>query len=180
MITRDQLLAIMPTARQRADQWLAPLNGAMAEFQINTPLRQAAFLSQVAHESGELRYVRELASGAAYDTGRLAARLGNTPEADGDGQRYKGRGPIQLTGRRNYLLAGFALGLDLLAQPELVEKPDVGARTSAWFWWNNGLNELADRRDFRTITRRINGGFNHYEQRLDYYERAQRALGIGA
>lgn len=86
-ITLDQLRAIMPFAGKRAQIFLQPLNAAMEEFGINTPARQTAFLAQIAHESGSLRYTRELASGAAYDTGRLAERLGNTPEDDGDGER---------------------------------------------------------------------------------------------
>jgi len=107
----QQLQTIMPAAK-RALLFLDPLNAAMAEFSINTPARQAMFLAQVGHESGQLNFLKELASGAAYDTGKLAARLGNTPEADGDGQRYKGRGLIQITGTRNYLLCLIALDVD--------------------------------------------------------------------
>lgn len=174
MITQAQLVAIMPYATRRAEVFLDPINAAMAEFGITTNKRMAAFLAQIAHESGELRYVRELASGAAYDIGRLAVDLGNTPEADGDGQRYKGRGLIQITGRANYKRCGTALGLDLLAHPELLEQPDNACRSAAWFWQTKGLNELADSGDFRKITRRINGGYNGMDDRLKYYARAQK------
>lgn len=175
-ITLQQLQKIMPYAGKRAGTYLEPLNAAMCEFGIDTPMRQAAFLAQLAHESGSLRYVRELASGDAYDTGRLAQRLGNTPEADGDGQRYKGRGLIQITGTDNYRDCGLALGIDLLAHPELLEQPDLACRSAGWFWQSRGLNPLADVGAFRAITRVINGGFNGYDDRLAYYERAKAVL----
>lgn len=167
----------MPYAGKRAALFLAPLNGAMREFDITTTKRQAAFLAQIAHESGSLRYVRELASGEAYDTGRLAGRLGNTPEADGDGQRYRGRGLIQITGHDNYLRCGLALDVDLLAEPELLERPDLACRSAAWFWHNHGLNELADRGEFTRITKRINGGLNGQAERLSFYVTALKVLG---
>ena len=124
-ITEQQLRQIMPLARGRAAVFLPHLNAAMARRGIDTPRRIAAFLAQIGHESGQLLYVRELASGAAYDTGRLAAQLGNTPAADGDGQRYKGRGLIQITGRSNYRSCSLALFGDerLLERPELLEQP---------------------------------------------------------
>lgn len=177
-VTSEQLLKIMPLAAKRAPLFLDPLNDAMQEFEINTGRRACAFLAQIAHESGELRYVRELASGEAYDTGSLAINLGNTPEADGDGQKYKGRGLIQVTGRSNYKLCGAALGLDLLDQPELLEQPENACRSAAWFWQSNGLNQLADVNDFRKITRRINGGYNGIDERLKYHARALLALGL--
>jgi putative chitinase len=178
IVTSEQLLKIMPMAAKRVPLFLDPLNAAMEEFQINTGRRVTAFLAQIAHESGELRYVRELASGEAYDTGRLAANLGNTPEKDGDGQRYKGRGLIQITGRTNYKLCGAALGLDLIRHPELLEEPVNACRSAAWFWKSNGLNELADRAEFRKITRRINGGYNGIDERLKYHARALITLDV--
>ena len=178
-ITLDQLRAIMPHAGARADAFLGPLNRAMAEFGIDTPVRQAAFLAQIAHESGSLRYVRELASGEAYDTGRLAERLGNTPEDDDDGRRYKGRGLMQITGTDNYRACSLALFGDaqtLLDHPELLELPENAARSAGWFWLSRHLNEHADRGDFGRITRIINGGLNGYADRLANYERAQKVL----
>ena len=180
MITRDQLIAIMPHAKKRADLWLDPLNVAMVEFGIDTQRRVTAFLAQIAHESGELRYTVEIADGSAYDTGRLAARLGNTPEPDGDGQRFKGRGLIQITGAANYRQASIALYGDpmvLLRNPEMLEEPYAAARSAAWFWWSNGLNVLADcPNSFQTITRKINGGLNGYAERVSYCESARRAI----
>lgn len=176
MITVDELKEIMPYAGKRAELFIGPLNDAMQEFEINTNVREAAFLAQIAHESGSLKYVKELASGEAYDVGKLAERLGNTPEDDDDGERYKGRGLIQITGRSNYLQCGEALGLDLIAQPELLETPANACRSAAWFWQSRNLNELADKGDFKLITKRINGGYNGYQDRLSYYDRAQRVL----
>lgn len=178
MITASELRQIMPLVGTRADEFAAPLNRAMAEFEINNPLREAAFLAQVAHESGEFRWLRELASGAAYDTGELAKRLGNTPEADGDGQLYKGRGPIQITGKSNYRDCGLALGLDLLGHPELLEQPGPGCRAAGWFWSVKKLNALADQENFLLITKRINGGTNGWADRLKYYERAKKLFSL--
>ncbi len=179
IISIDVLRQIMPLIGARAEAFVQPLNDSMEIFEINTPLRQAAFLAQLAHESGEFRYMRELASGEAYDTGPLAKRLGNTPEADGDGQKYKGRGPIQITGHDNYYRCSMAIYGDdrLLDQPELLEQPFDGCMAAAWFWSSNGLNELADQQEFRTITKRINGGYNGYAEREMYYKRALEVLG---
>ncbi len=178
-LTLDQLRQIMPYAGKRAEVFLDPLNRAMAEFGIDTPLRQAAFLAQLAHESGSLRYVRELASGEAYDTGRLAARLGNTPEDDGDGERYRGRGLIQITGTDNYRACSVALfgyGQHLLDHPELLEQPELAARSAGWFWQSRKLNALADENDVVGVTRRINGGTNGLSDRMANYTRALEVL----
>ncbi len=171
MITLQELTAIIPHSGKRAELFLDPLNSAMEEFEINSPERQAAFLAQIAHESGSLRYVRELADGAAYN---FRQDLGNTEP--GDGPKYKGRGLIQITGRSNYLDCGSTLGVDLVGSPELLEGPVLACRSAAWFWKTHGLNELADRGDFKLITKRINGGYNGYQDRLAYYERAQQVL----
>ncbi|WP_338678903.1 glycoside hydrolase family 19 protein [Janthinobacterium sp. TB1-E2] len=170
-ITLEQLLSIMPLARLRAAAFLAPLNAAMVEFGITTPARQASFLSQVGHESGQLRYVRELASGQAYE-GR--ADLGNTQR--GDGVRFRGRGLLQVTGRANYAACGKALGLDLLAQPELLEQTVNACRSAGWFWQTRGLNALADAGDQERVTRRINGGVNGLAERLALYREARKVL----
>lgn len=173
-LTAAQLKAIMPTlTEERLKQFLDPLNRAMTEHQINTPRRRAAFLAQLAHESGELKYMEEIASGEMYE-GRKD--LGNTQP--GDGKRYKGRGPIQLTGRFNYRKAGEALKLDLEGNPEEAAKPEVGCRVAGWFWSTRKLNELADKNDFKEITRRINGGYNGLANREKYYQQASKVLGV--
>ncbi|KPC00341.1 Chitinase [Pseudomonas amygdali pv. lachrymans] len=123
--------------------------------------------------------MRELGGSAylsKYDTGKLAERLGNTPEADGDGQFYRGRGLIQVTGRANYEECGEALGLDLINHPELLELPQHAAMSAAWFWHRAALNTLADKREFVTITRRINGGTNGLADRQALYARALEVL----
>ena len=170
-VTLAQLLAIMPLARARAAAFLDPLNAAMLEFGITTPARQASFLSQVGHESGQLRYVRELASGQAYE-GR--ADLGNTQR--GDGVRFRGRGLLQVTGRANYAACGKALGLDLLAKPELLEQTVNACRSAGCFWLAHGLNALADAGDQVKVTRRVNGGTNGLAERLAMFAVAQRVL----
>ncbi|MFY0582219.1 LysM peptidoglycan-binding domain-containing protein [Cystobacter fuscus] len=171
-VSLAQLRRIMPNLSQaKAEQYLPHLNKAMAEAGINTPKRRAAFLAQLAHESGEFRYMEEIASGAAYEGRR---DLGNTQP--GDGVRFKGRGPIQLTGRSNYRAAGQALGIDLENNPKRAADPDVGFRTAAWFWNSRNLNQYADAGNFREVTRRINGGYNGMASREAYYQRALDVL----
>lgn len=175
----DLLQAATGCTAARAAIWALPLTAAMNEFEIDTRLRRAAFLAMVAHESGLFRYTHELGSDsylARYDTGRLAARLGNTPEADGDGQRYKGRGPIQITGHDNYAKCGEALGLPLLEHPELLEDPMNGARAAGWFWADKDLNALADRGRFDLVTQRVNGGMNGWDDRRALYALALKVL----
>ncbi|MFT3879398.1 MAG: phosphodiester glycosidase family protein [Gemmatales bacterium] len=173
-LTLKQLQAIMPHLPvAKAKLFLGPLNRTMTEHEINTPLRRAAFLAQLAHESGELRYMEEIASGEAYE-GR--ASLGNTEP--GDGKRYKGRGPIQLTGRYNYRQAGKDMGLDLEEHPEKATDPETGCRIAGWFWNTRKLNALADAGDFTAITRKINGGLNGQAQRLLYYRKAKDVFSV--
>ncbi|AKJ03288.1 putative chitinase [Archangium gephyra] len=174
-LSMAQLCTIMPRLKpDKAAQYLPFLNAAMNEAEINTSLRRAAFLAQLAHESAQLRFFEELASGEAYEGRR---DLGNTQK--GDGVRYKGRGPIQLTGRNNYRKAGLALGLDLEGFPQRAADPDVGFRVAGWFWKSNGLNPLADAGCFDAITRRINGGYNGKADRDAHYRGALQVLGDG-
>jgi predicted chitinase len=183
MLTVDQLRRIMPNlATAKAESLLPHLNAAMAEFGIDTLLRTAAFAAQLAHESGEFRWMEEIwgptSAQKRYEPQTdLSKRLGNS-EA-GDGLRFKGRGPIQLTGRANYSRFGNLLGLDLIGSPAQAAAPGVAFRIAALFWKNRGLNEFAEAGDFREVTRRINGGFNGLEDRLKYYERATSVLAIG-
>lgn len=178
-ITQQQLQQILPNAGQTAGVFVPVLNTAMVRFQIVGTKRTAAFIAQIGHESGQFRYVRELGNDqylSKYDTGSLAKRLGNTPEADGDGQKYRGRGLIQITGRANYMMCGEALALDLINHPELLEKPQHACMSAAWFWASRGLNTLADAGQFDTITRRINGGQNGAADRQALYARALKVL----
>lgn len=171
-VTLDQLRRSMPgLSAERAQQMLPHLNAAMREANINTPARKAAFLAQLGHESGSLRYMEEIASGRAYEGRR---DLGNTQP--GDGVRFKGRGPIQITGRANYAAASRDLGIDLVNNPQLAATPEVGFRLAAWYWNKHDLNRYADSGNFDTITKRINGGYNGKADRDRRYRLAQQAL----
>ncbi|MDP9151424.1 MAG: hypothetical protein M3O36_15990 [Myxococcota bacterium] len=173
-VSSEQLHAIMPSlSHDLTVAYLPLLNAAMLEAKITTPLRQAAFLAQLAHESGELRAFHEFHTGDQYE-GRKD--IGNTQP--GDGRRFKGRGPIQVTGRATYRAAGSALGLPLEDQPELVATPEVGFRVAGWFWTAKHLDHLADARDFDGITHRVNGGFRGKASRDHYYGVAKRVLGV--
>lgn len=108
-----------------------------------------------------------------------AGRLGNGPESSGDGWRYRGRGPIQVTGRANYRDLGARLGLDLEARPELLEQPLQGARSAACFWSRHALSTFAERGDFDAITCAINGpAMAGSAERRAYWQRAQQVLGV--
>ncbi len=174
-ITEQQLLRILPNAGRQAGVFVPVLNTAMSRFAIVTPQRITAFIAQVGHESGQLRYVREIWGPTAQQVGYEGrADLGNTVK--GDGPKYRGRGLIQITGRANYAACGEALGLDLINQPELLEQPQHAAMSAAWFWSMKGLNTLADKGEFVKITRRINGGVNGLEDRQKLYVQAQKVL----
>lgn len=167
-ITKDQLSKIYVEANpKKIDLFLEPLNRTMEEFEINTPQRIRMFLAQIGHESGQLNYVRELSSGANYEN---RIDLGNTNS--GDGIKFLGRGLIQITGRKNYVLCGLSLDLPLLDNPELLEMPQNACRSAGWFWQNENLNSLCDLGKFEELTRRINGGLNGYADRYKLYQRA--------
>jgi putative chitinase len=184
-----------------APQWLEPLNAAMLRFDINTPQRIAAFVGQCAHESANFTTLTENLNYKAeslvrvwprhFPTPEVAAqyhrqpekianrayanRMGNGPEASGDGWKYRGRGLIQLTGKDNYRLASDALSVDLVATPDLVTQPDMAALTAAWFWNKNNLNALADAGNNELISKRINGGTHGMDDRL---QRTSTALAL--
>lgn len=185
MLTTEQLQAIMPQLPAAKRAALFPfLSAAVTEFAIDSPARTAAFLAQLAHESAQFRFMEEIwgptAAQQRYEPqSTLATTLGNTDT--GDGFRFKGRGPIQITGRSNYRRFGDLLGLNLIADPASAAKPDVAFRIAALFWSKKGLNELADQVSpaaFREITRRINGGFNGLPERERFYETAKTVLGV--
>lgn len=178
-MTLDQLSQIFPHAGAMARTFISPLNAVMDEFEINTPLRAAAFLAQIGHESGQLRYVCELADGKGYE-GRKD--LGNTEV--GDGPRFKGRGLIQITGRANYTEIAHDLGIDCVNHPELLEQPTNAVRVSAWYWIKHGLNALADKDDQIGISGMINCGratvpqsrINGLAERLAFAKKAKEVL----
>jgi putative chitinase len=185
MLTTEQLQAIMPLLPAAKRATLFPfLTAAVNEFGIDQPARTAAFLAQLAHESAQFRFMEEIwgptAAQRRYEPpGKLAGDLGNTDA--GDGRRFKGRGPIQITGRANYRRFGDLLGLDLVSGPEQAALPDVAFRIAGLYWSKKGLNELADRvtaEAFREITRRINGGFNGLAERERFYETAKAVLSV--
>lgn len=208
MIALDQLKSIMPKAGSAAEKFLQPLNDAMARFAINTPAREAAFLAQLAHESGQLKTLVEnlnygapglIAIFSRYFTPDLAKsyerqpakianrvyanRIGNGNEASGDGWRYRGRGPIQLTGRANYRACGTAIGVDIEANPDLVQEPVAGALAAAWFWSVNKLNALADANTAKSceaISAKVNGKHPAHglSERLAFWKSGCVALGM--
>ena len=170
-LTLPELQAIMSRAGAKAETYLEPLNQTMCVYEISSRLRKSAFLAQLAHESGELRYMAEIASGAAYE-GRID--LGNTHK--GDGVRFKGRGLIQVTGRANYESCAASLGMSLTGFEAYVMTPEGAAMSAGWFWNSRMLNALADSKDFIRITKKINGGTNGLSERQAYYRKALEAL----
>lgn len=182
-MTPAELAACLDCPLARAKRWAEPLTQAMVACGITTPARITAFVAQIGHESGRLRYVREIWGPTKAQRGYEGrADLGNTQP--GDGFRYRGRGLIQVTGRANYRVIGQALGADFEAQPELLEQPDYAALSAAHFWSSHGLNELADAGDFEGISDVINigrktkkvGDANGYAERLAIYQRARHIL----
>jgi putative chitinase len=208
VITTAQLVAAMPALPwTRAVAWADWLGAAMERFDVSTPQRQAAFLAQVAHESLELtrlqenlRYttperLRQIYGRRFWHAARTAEefvnaperlanfvyadRLGNGDEASGDGWRFRGRGPIQLTGRKNYRMAGDGCGWDFESSPDLVLDPKFGSLAAAWYWHVTGCNQLADALDIVGITQRINGpALAGLEDRQRYWMAAREALGL--
>ncbi len=159
-------------------KFFASLIAGMASAAITTPLRRAHFLAQVGHESGELRYTEEIASGTAYE-GR--ADLGNTQK--GDGSRFKGRGLIQLTGRANYVAFGQSCAQDFCAAPaesRIATDPSLAVQAATWFWQTHNLNTFADKDDTAALTRRINGGLNGLSDRERILARAKWFLAAPA
>lgn len=179
-VTIEQLKACIPYASlANLNRFHGPLNLAMSKYQINTARRQAAFLAQIAHESGSLKYTEEIASGELYE-GR--EDLGNTQP--GDGKRFKGRGLIQITGRYNYEDVSKALGYGFVNSPEKLELPGAAALSAGWYWHEKGLNRLADIDAFEKISARINGinrdtgKPNGMEDRIEHWERCKKALKV--
>ncbi len=168
-MTFDQLKKFSRYAKDTILNEIVEFQDILEDYDITPGARRQMFMAQLAHESDGFKTTREYASGAAYEGRR---DLGNTEE--GDGRRFRGRGLIQLTGRANYEKYGDMLGEDLISDPEIVERFPLALEVAALYWEDRGLNALADAGDFMKITRRINGGTNGLESRLDYLEIARR------
>jgi putative chitinase len=201
-ITKKQLDKAIPLARDSdIEAYHGPLVAAMEHFEINTPRRIAAFLANLAHESGSLRLLEENLNYSAkrlmqvfprHFRGRnvwaynhrpeaianvvYGGRMGNGGERSGDGWKYRGRGFIQLTGKDNYKMLSDELDVDIVNNPDWLLTPDGAAISAAWFWKSRGLNELADKDNLRGITKRINGGLNGHDERVAFYNRISDVL----
>lgn len=183
-LTEEALIAIAPAAKSKAALFLPHINATMQRYEITTLNRAAMWIAQVMHESGQLVYTKEIASGSAYE-GRKD--LGNIHP--GDGVRYKGRGLIMVTGRANYEAVSKDFGIDAIAHPELLESPEYATMVAGWFWNKHGLNAYADQPaswkkvingkvygPFEYMTRVINGGLNGLADRKIFLARALKVL----
>jgi putative chitinase len=192
--TQLQALGIDP-------KWEIPLNQTFVKYDIDTNKKQAAFIGQCAHESGNFKTLEEnlhykaeslmkvwpsrfsdidTANKFANNPEKIAnkvysGRMGNTE--DGDGWKYHGRGLIQLTGKENYERCGLAIGIDLLSDPALLLDPRYAALSAGWFWNKHGLNELAEQQEHGMITKRINGGLIGLDDRKAKIAKALSVLG---
>jgi putative chitinase len=184
------------------ESWSDPLNETFQRFNISSVLQQAAFIGQMSHECGNFRILSENLNYKAATLMKLwskrfptleianqyagnpkkianmvyANRMGNRDESSGDGYRFRGRGCIQTTGHANYYHAGQALGVDFVMDPDLVASPKYAALTAGFFWSTHGLNELADKQDHKSITKRINGGFIGLAEREEHTRMALAVL----
>lgn len=203
MLTLQQFTQIFGTVKE-AQAIVNALNEQMPRYNINTYDRVCAFLAQLGHESGyfvhrveNLNYsanglrkifVRHFPTDAiaqqyARQPIRIASRvyanrMGNGDEASQDGWKFRGRGYIQLTGRNNYTACGRYLGRDLVADPDYLMSIEGAVVSAGWFWEVNKLNAFADARDMKTLTRRVNGGFNGLAHRMELYTAAQQILPV--
>ena len=175
-LTLEQFRKATGLSATKAQDWYPHVAKACVEFGITTPTRIAAFLAQVGHESGGFVYTREIwGPTAAQQRYEGRADLGNWEP--GDGSRFRGRGLIQITGRANYQAVSDGLGVDFVGNPALLEQPEYAALSAAWWWANNGCNELADAGDFERLTRQINGGLNGYADRAARWKQAKMYVG---
>jgi len=178
-------------------KYLQALNSCFSRFKLNTPQRQAGFIGQCQHESLDftileenLNYSKEglvktwptrftTANATKYHRNPkligskvYADRMGNADEASGEGWLYRGRGLIQLTGKQQYLLCGFALDVDLVANPDLLSKEPYAVLSAGWYWDNTSLNRFCDVQDWKGFTKAINGGYHGLDDRLSRIKKA--------
>lgn len=182
--------------------WVEPLEEVFRRYEINTPARQAAFIGQCAHESGNFTRLEEglnysaeglmktwpgrfptleIAKQYARNPEKIAnkvygGRMGNGTEETGDGWLYHGRGLIQLTGKDNYMLASDSLREDFIHSPDLILAPRWAAMTAGWYWNKRNLNKEADAKDFIGMTKKINGGTIGLDDRIAHIQHAQEAM----
>lgn len=204
-VTLELLQKICPKTKQSVlAQYIDGLNQVGSHYGLfEDPRRIAAFLAQVAHESGGFNFVQEnLNYGAkglmntfkryfpSEDLAKqyerkpekianrvYANRMSNGDEASGDGYKFCGRGLIQLTGRANYTKFAQDLGISLDETVAYLETPEGAVSSAGWFWDQNNLNQWCDKDDFVTLTKRINGGTIGLEDRKHHYELALKLLG---
>lgn len=184
-------------------KWLEPLKETFEKYGIDTTKRQAAFIGQCMHESAGFRTLEEnlnysakalmatwpsrfpneeVANRYARQPEKIAnkvygGRMGNADESSGEGWKYRGRGIKQLTGKENYERCGSGLGVDLVNNPDLLLEPKYAALSAGWFWNKHGLNDLADKSDIETMTKRINGGLLGLDARRAAIQKAESVLG---
>jgi len=174
LVTEEQLAAIAPYADPNQIERLLPhINMTLQDYDINTRLRQAHFLAQIAHESDDFNALEEYHDGSDYE---FREDLGN--KHAGDGVRFKGRGLIQITGRSNYEAISDDLGVDFTSKPRLLASDEYAAASAGWYWDKEGLNKVADIDDFDDITKAINGGLTGYNDRLKKLNAAKKVFGI--
>ena len=198
MVNKEQLKEL-----HIGEQWVDPLNETFSRFDISNPVRQASFIGQASHESGNFKTLEENLFYRAETLMRVwpkrfpslefarqyeknpkkiansvySSRMGNRDEASGDGYRFRGRGLFQLTGHSNYFHAGKALGEDFVMNPDLVATPRYATLTAAFFWQTHKLNDYADARDYLTMTKKINGGTIGLQDRIAHINHALSVLG---
>jgi len=202
----SDLRAICPLSSEvTLSAFVEHLNAAVSEFELDSQKRMTAFLAQYAHETQgftkleeNLRYSTVEALMAAFKTRwnlidaddawgylnqpeRLANRVyayrnGNAGDGSGDGWKYRGRGLCHLTGRANYAKAQVALGLPLLADPDLLLQPGPAVRAGGWYWRHAKCNKYADAGEFEALTRAVNGGLTGLDDRRAYFDRALAVL----
>jgi Predicted chitinase len=163
----------------KAEQWIGALNETFETYAIKTPLQRAHFLAQILHETGGLKWLREL-WGPTPAQGRYEGRedLGNV--YPGDGYRYRGRGAIQLTGRYNYTLYARHTGIDVVKHPDLLEQPPHALLVAGWYWQSRRLNQPANFDDLEAVTRGVNGGLNGLDDRAAWLKQAKRILNLNS
>jgi len=205
ILTREQLAQLLP-GNPYLDHWYHALELALPDYDINTPQRVAAFIAQCAHESGGFRALKENLNYKAATLRKIfpkyfpddatanhyaslpnkqeaianrvyGGRMGNGPEATGDGFRYCGRGLIQLTGKQNYQNFADSIETPVEDIPEFLATFEGAVQSACWFWEANNLNQWADKGDILTLTKRINGGTIGLEDRIKHYEHALHVVG---